>query len=65
MDYVPKNAFMTAIPKGYDKSKLTALGVRAVIRQEPAQKISRTISGGFQDWAVNAPGTVDLDVQCC
>ena len=63
MDYVPKNAFMTAIPKGYDKSKLTALGVRAVIRQEPAQKISRTISGGFQDWAVNAPGTVDLDVQ--
>ncbi len=63
MDYVPKNAFMTAIPKGYDKSKLSALGVRAVIKQEPAQKISRTISGGFQDWAVNAPGTVDLDVQ--
>ncbi len=63
MDYIPKNTFMTAIPVGYDKSKLTQLGVRAVIKQEPVHKISRTIAGGFQDWAVNAPGTVDLDVQ--
>lgn len=63
MDYVPKNTFMTAIPERYDRSKLASLGVRAVIQQDPSQKVSRSIAGGFQDWAINERGTVDLDIQ--
>ncbi len=63
MDYIPKNTFMTAIPASYDRTRLTSFGVRAVIIQEPAQKISRNIIGGFQAWAIKEKGTVDLDVQ--
>lgn len=63
MDYIPKNTFMTAIPARYDRAKLAAFGVRAVIKQEQDQKISRNIIGGFQDWAVKEKGTVDLNVQ--
>ena len=63
LQYAPKNAFMTAIPVRYDRSKLAAFGVRTVLQQEQAQKISRNIIGGFQDWAINEKGTVDLNVQ--
>lgn len=63
MDYIPKNTFMVAIPVGYNKSLLTGLNVRSVLVQSPAQKISRNIIGGFQEWAILERGTVDLNVQ--
>lgn len=63
MDYIPKNTFMTAIPVRYDRTRLAAFGVRAVIKQEQNHKISRNIIGGFQDWAIKEKGTVDLNVQ--
>lgn len=63
MDYVPKHTFMTAIPVSFNKAALSAFGVRAVIRQEETQKISRNIIGGFQEWAINEKGSVDLNVQ--
>ncbi|MBK7886699.1 MAG: hypothetical protein IPJ86_05150 [Bacteroidetes bacterium] len=62
MDYIPKNTFMTAIPVRYDRTRLAAFGVRAVIKQEQNHKISRNIIGGFQDWAIKEKGTVDLNV---
>ena len=63
MDYVPKNTFMVAIPLNYDKNKLYAHNVYAVLQQSPTQKISKNIIGGFQDWSINERGTVDLNVQ--
>jgi hypothetical protein len=63
MDYVPKNTFMVAIPLGFNKSLLSGFNVRAVLKQSAAQKISRNIIGGFQSWAINERGTVDLNIQ--
>ncbi|MFN0187757.1 MAG: S8 family serine peptidase [Bacteroidia bacterium] len=63
MDYIPHNTFMTAIPVNFNRSLLKALKVHAVFKQEEVQKISKNIIGGFQDWAMNAPGKVDLNIQ--
>ncbi len=63
MDYIPGNTYMTAIPVRYDRAKLSAFGVRAVIKQEQLHKISRNIAGGFQEWAIKEKGKVDLNVQ--
>lgn len=63
LDYVPKNSFLVAIPNSFNKSELNGFNVRAVIQLSAAQKISRNIIGGFQDWAINERGTVDLTVQ--
>ena len=63
MDYIPGNAFMTAIPVQFNKQLLKNFGVRAVLKQSSTQKISKNIIGGFQDWAMNEKGKVDLNVQ--
>jgi PKD repeat protein len=63
MDYIPTNAFVVAIPVSFSKSLLNAFNVRAVVKLSATQKISRNIIGGFQDWAINERGTVDLTVQ--
>ncbi|MBK9639159.1 MAG: hypothetical protein IPO63_15695 [Bacteroidetes bacterium] len=42
---------------------MNGFNVRAVLQQSPTQKISRNIIGGFQDWAINERGKVDLIVQ--
>lgn len=62
-DYVPQNTFMTAIPAGFNRAQLQQFGVVAVLKMEAGMKISRTLAGGFDAWAVKQPGTVDLDVQ--
>ena len=63
MDYVPTNTYLTAIPARYNRNLLSQFGIRSVFVQEPAMKVSRNITGGFQEWAVLEKGTVDLNVQ--
>lgn len=63
LDYVPTNTYLAAIPVRYDRSLLSSFGVRSVFGQEPIMKVSRNITGGFQDWAILEKGTVDLNVQ--
>ena len=63
MDFIPSNTFMTAIPSGYDRSLLRDFSVTSVFAQQPFQKISKNIAGGFQSWAVNEKGKVDLNIQ--
>ena len=63
LEYLPKNAYIAAIPVRYDRARLADYQVTAVLALTPQQKISRLIIGGFQDWAINAPGTVDLNIQ--
>ncbi len=61
--YIPHNTFMAAIPVTLDKTRLRGLGIVSVFQPAVEQKISRNLIGGAQAWAVNAPGTVDLDIQ--
>ncbi|MBK7965224.1 MAG: S8 family serine peptidase [Bacteroidetes bacterium] len=63
MDYVPTNSFIVAIPLSFNKSLISGFNARSIIKLSAAQKISRNIIGGFQDWAINERGTVDLAVQ--
>ena len=63
MDYIPNNIFMTAIPVSFDRNLLKQFNVHAIFAQTEVQKISKNIIGGFQDWAMNAPGKVDLNIQ--
>lgn len=63
LNYLPKNAFVAAIPVRYDRTLLAGFNVTAVHALTPHQKISKLIIGGFHDWAINAPGTVDLNIQ--
>ena len=63
LNYLPKNAFLAAIPVRYDRARLNEYNVTAVYALSPQQKVSKLILGGFQAWAINAPGTVDLNVQ--
>ena len=63
LDFIPANTFMAAIPRGYDRGLLRGFSVTSVLNQEPFQKISRNIAGGFQSWAVKEKGTVDLNIQ--
>lgn len=63
MDYLPERAFVAGIPVSFPRPQLSACGVTGVYAYGAAEKISRTIAGGFQDWAIRVPGTVDLTVQ--
>ena len=63
MDYIPNNTFMTAIPVSFNRALLKNTNVHAVFAQTEVQKISKNIIGGFQDWAMNEKGMVDLNIQ--
>lgn len=63
MDYIPHNTFMTAIPVNFNRALLKNVNVQAVFVQQEVQKISKNIIGGFQDWAMNEKGSVDLNIQ--
>jgi len=63
LDYIPSNTFITAIPKGYDKTLLRNFNIYSIVQLNPIQKISTHISGGFSSYAINEKGTVDLVVQ--
>ncbi len=63
MDYIPNNTFMTAIPVSFNRTLLKNSNVHAVFAQTEVQKISKNIIGGFQDWAMNEKGMVDLNIQ--
>ena len=63
MDYIPNNTFMAAIPVSFNRTLLKNTNVHAVFAQTEVQKISKNIIGGFQDWAMNQKGTVDLNIQ--
>lgn len=63
MDYIPNNTFMAAIPVNFNRGLLKNVNAHAVFAQQEVQKISKNIIGGFQDWAMNQKGTVDLNIQ--
>lgn len=63
LQYLPENAFMAAIPKGYDRKLLSGLGVAAVIKLNDVQKTSNKLLGDLPSYAVKSKGTVDLDIQ--
>lgn len=61
--YLPVNTYMVALPLTYDRNRLADQGVVSVLEQLPAQKISKDIAGGFQDWAVKEKGTADVVIK--
>ena len=63
LEYLPKNAFVAAIPVRYDRTRLATFGVTGVYQLSADQKIHKNIIGGFQSWAYLEPGKVDLNVQ--
>lgn len=63
LEYLPKNAYLAAIPVRYDRARLKDWGVSAVYALSAAQKIHKNILGGCQAWAYREPGKVDLNVQ--
>ena len=63
LNYIPYNTFVTAIPKGFDKTLLRQLNVRSVVRLNEVQKMNINLLGQAPDYARNVHGFVDVIVE--
>lgn len=64
LDFVPYNAYIAAIPKGYDLNLLNSYGIRHISKINPIHKMATNIiSAPYSDWAVNADGSVSSVVR--
>jgi hypothetical protein len=63
LEYFPNNAFVAAIPAGFDKSLLRGLKVRSVVAMETRQKINRNLYDEVPSYARTVKGFADLRLQ--
>jgi len=62
LDYMPRNAFVAAIPDGYNRSLLSGYGIRSIYRMEGYQKINRNLFDETPSWAKTVKGYADIRV---
>ena len=63
LNYVPKNAFIAAIPASFDKSSLRLLNVHSVIELNAIQKMNRSLLSRLPDYALTVKGYVDVTLE--
>ena len=63
LNYIPRNAFITAIPKAFDKSLISQLNVRAVVSLSNVQKLNSNLLGTTPEYALSMPGFVDVVIE--
>ena len=63
MDYIPNNAFITAIPQLFDKSLLKQLNVHSVVKLDKIQKVNQQLLGDVPAYAKTKQGFTDLVIQ--
>lgn len=63
LDYIPSNAFVTAIPQSFDRSLLEQMNVHAVVKMNATQKTNSNLLGEAPAYSRTKKGYVDVVVQ--
>ncbi len=62
LDYMPRNAFMAAIPVGLNKQMLSTYNIRSVVTPNPIQKINRNLLAQIPEHAKVEKGMADIKI---
>ncbi|MDX5348180.1 MAG: S8 family serine peptidase, partial [Hymenobacteraceae bacterium] len=64
LGYFPNQAYFTAIPVNFDKSKLQAAGVRSVVTLMPENKMAESLlTQPLPNWALRGNNQIDLNLK--
>ncbi|MBS1764708.1 MAG: S8 family serine peptidase [Bacteroidetes bacterium] len=63
LDYIPHNAFWSAIPVNYDKTQFRNFNIRSLTSRTNEQKLAVNMLGEYPNYAVPAAGKLNVRVQ--
>lgn len=62
-DYIPRFAFLAAIPDGLDPSTLSAFNIKSIVAYDPAYKVAPNLSSGTLPAWIQKNGSLEIEIE--